>query len=846
MELDCRPRHNTTLEALAALWMCFTAYSFAATIQVPGDQPTIQFGINAAQDGDTVIVAPGTYLGTIDFIGRDIIVQSSGGPEVTTIDAQGLGTAVRFTNDEPSTAVLEGFTIANGQGSAGCCISGGVFILEASPQILNNIFTGNQAHNGAAITVQTEPGGVMASPLIRGNHFENNQAIMGGGGIYIWRSSGIIEDNTFVNNRAEGGQCTGPGGGAITLVQAEAVEIRDNHIENNLAECSGGGVFMIESSAELEGNDVLGNRCGRYGGGIYTETSIASDGIIVLRDNLIQNNVAEHLDPSDTTNPKGGGIAIFLSTVTIENCDILSNESSGPDCLSGIPCGFGGGIGIFNSTVTILDSRIESNETDRGGGLWLDNSNATDSELNIDNCQFLSNTAYSRPAIGSNWAPGSMTHSTVSGNTLLANAPPGGAGYSTGSTDFQKAVFSITGCTFSGNEGQFGGGLSVGGSQADVIVANNVISGNTGRKVGGGVVVRDSASATISENEIRSNAVVGDDVDFTACGGLQIMEGSVTVENNLICDNLGERAGGVSLRGNLPCVMVNNTIVSNHANELASTHAGGLFVDSTTLNATLHNNIIAFNNSFQAREIAQTAEWRSNFIDASGLGMYFNPSSGAVHTPIDLDASPDVDAADTLSGDPWFVSAMDCDYRLWATSPCVGEANPTLAPGIDIDGTPRPQGEEIDIGAFEVCPHQLDGTIGGQLWIDLNENGSFDPGEEATDLPVDLFADTDCDGVPEDPALDSTISGLDGQYLFTNVFVGQPQIPTCYVVDVDATSLGGCVTPATSSTPVNLSCDLFEATEIDFRFVVQDYHPYLTQWPMPANILVLIDMICAE
>jgi len=54
-------------------------FSLASTINVPKDQPTIQAGINAASNGDTVLVAPGKYVENINFMGKAITVTSSGG-----------------------------------------------------------------------------------------------------------------------------------------------------------------------------------------------------------------------------------------------------------------------------------------------------------------------------------------------------------------------------------------------------------------------------------------------------------------------------------------------------------------------------------------------------------------------------------------------------------------------------------------------------------------------------------------------------------------------------------------------------------------------------------------------
>ena len=107
------------------------ANSHAADINVPGDELTIQAGIDAAVNGDVVIVAQGEYFENINFNGKAITVRSTDPNDAgvvlnTIINGGGSGTVVICSSGEGSDTVLSGFVITGGN-----AVDGGGGMLNA-------------------------------------------------------------------------------------------------------------------------------------------------------------------------------------------------------------------------------------------------------------------------------------------------------------------------------------------------------------------------------------------------------------------------------------------------------------------------------------------------------------------------------------------------------------------------------------------------------------------------------------------------------------------------------------------------------------------------------------------
>jgi len=200
-------------------------------INVPDDYPTIQAGIDAASDGYTVLVQPGTYYENINFNGKNIVVISTDGPDVTTIDGNQNGCVVIFENGEDNTAVFSGFTVMNGQGE------------------------GYPYYNGGGITCRNSSSPILSNIDIRENTSYD------GGGILCDDSSPSLTNVTISENTASWG------GGL--LCRYSSPSLINVTIYGNSATQHGGGIRCYVSSISLENVTIYGNSADGHGGGIY-------------------------------------------------------------------------------------------------------------------------------------------------------------------------------------------------------------------------------------------------------------------------------------------------------------------------------------------------------------------------------------------------------------------------------------------------------------------------------------------------------------------------------------------------------------------------------------------------
>ncbi len=314
-----RFRWLATEVVLGSLLLALSATPAGAqsVLHVPADFPTIQAAINAAVDGDTVLVAQGTYAENVSFLGKNVTLASETGPNATTLDANS-GTAVQMGPG----GVLNGFTITN----AAAFFGAGVAVTGAGSVIRGNIFERNVAFVGG---VGSGIGGNNASPTIELNVFRNNTCddqYIAGVVVFVNSSSPIIQNNVFADNPCRAINMTLPSDAAPVVVNntivGNLVGIRvDGRVpslgqiyRNNIVVGNGAGLAVdFGNPPTWDHNLVFGN--GANYSGLADQTGLSGN---ISADPLFVDSVAKDFHLQSASPAVDAGLNLLAPLVDID------------------------------------------------------------------------------------------------------------------------------------------------------------------------------------------------------------------------------------------------------------------------------------------------------------------------------------------------------------------------------------------------------------------------------------------------------------------------------------------------------------------------------------------------
>jgi predicted outer membrane repeat protein len=284
---------------VAALSLC-PAPSPAAIVHVPGQQPSIQAGLNAAAHGDTVLVSCGTYYEHNIQMRSGITLQGATGlATCATINAQHLG-RVMVCEATDSTTTIEGFTLRGGR-LPGCSSGGGVYCSNASPRFRHCVFLDNEECQGGCLYCRD------SSPSFSDCVFQDNRGDYHGGAVECMSSSPSFVRCQFIANTAA------DRGGAVSCNQSSPLFI-DCSFESNSASTGGALCCAVVSTPIATRCVFTGNSAFHLGGAVECHAQCtARFEECVFRQNSVTRD--------------GGALAGVASWIEIEACTLYQNAA---------------------------------------------------------------------------------------------------------------------------------------------------------------------------------------------------------------------------------------------------------------------------------------------------------------------------------------------------------------------------------------------------------------------------------------------------------------------------------------------------------------------------------------
>ncbi len=681
--------------------------------------PSVQPALDAAEAGDEVWVAAGTYVenvtlkdavalygglaGTEDPATFDLAERDFAAHE-TILDGNQAGYVVSTPNGATVSTRIDGFTITNGRRGVSC--------YSSTPAIANNKIVNNTGR-GIDMSVPSSS----SSPVVIVNN-----TIVGntGTGIYVSASSSSSSSMTIMHNTL-----TDNGDGGIAVLAGfwsaavTTITVGDNIVTGNVRYGIGITVPYSASLVTITGNTITGNKDALDGGGIHASRgSSPSEAVLLIIGNTITGNSAR----------SGGGIFCTLSLATITGNTITDNVASTS------------GGGVFSSRSAIIDNTIANNTTTGpigvGGGICVSGQSST---ATITGNMISGNTAGYGSGIYCYSTSPVITHNTITGNGIqgVDLRTLGGAGVHlelSSATITHNAITAnsggiyctrgdpqITDCIISDNVAWQGGAIAI--LDGSPTITNCTFSNNMAKSGPGGGIYLDKGSPAIRNcTFIRNTAGTRDG------GGISINMGTLTAVGCVFRGNKAFHGGGVHIRGGTANI-ASSAFAGNEAYR-----GGGTYTESGNLavtNCTLSGNIASSSSSSAAggvhgRLLGSTA--LTNSIVWSNIAFLSPEVYNVTSTYSNIRGGPSGEGNIELA--PLFVrnpspgpdgvwGTADDDYgdlRLQPDSPGIDAGNNAAVPAdvtTDLAGQPRfmddprmPDGGSgtppiVDMGAYE-------------------------------------------------------------------------------------------------------------------------------------------------
>ncbi len=598
----------------------FVRFRSKSTIPVSGGGDALITAVNNAENGDTLVVAAGTYNGGINFAGKQIQLYgvNPDDPNITQkviIDCSGGTSGFIFAGGENSNTVLNGFKIINGNA-------------DSSP--------------GSAIFIDSDSSPTIANIEIR----DFNVANVDGAAIYIGPDSGPNFTKVHISNC----HTTFADGGAIFINTGANPVFTDCSVTHCRASSgSGGAAYCADTSKPTFNNCTFtGNSSDTSAGAIFCNTSCESrfEGCSFANNTMLSGSGSRG---------NGGGIFYALNnTFEVNDCNFSGN-------------GANSGAAVFasgNCSGTFYNTKFSKNAADNdGGAVYITDSNV----IHIEDCSITDNNAVRGGGIFAVNSPkAAIVDCQINSNGYNPHSSSGLVGQGGGIYSFNGPALIESSQVNNNASLTSGGGIYVSGG-LEPNMHNCLITNNITSRDGGGVSANWNAQLTLSNCTIADNNVTNGN---SYGGGLSCAyDANTTIINSILWNNSAEYGPEISIGSNFDAAMKQKARVSVSYSDVEGGKPGA-FVD------TAHSCILNWNvvSNRLANPLFATGYWGDYYLSQIAAGQP-SPNSPCLDTGLGTPYSNSLYKHTTRTDHVIDTGVVDMGYHYMLIADPLGDFN---------------------------------------------------------------------------------------------------------------------------------------------------------------------------